>query len=265
MEGERFELKCSTSLQYPVVWHFQQSDGTHEIFFGNKVSYAFSNMFYSTGNQSLGEYNLLIPSADGRYAGNYKCIDDEGLGTELISIQINIIDREQFSTSVLISTRYLALIASHSIIIDAANYEATQEAAIRSENSIQSISIAIPVAVCGIVIVIIVAVQKWRSKRERNGDESCPEAQHVPLFNPGSVETSKSVRTSSDSSDSSTTLEKRNDFANPPLTKNLGDSDAEKCNSNLLYQTSCQPATRFRIDSDSSTAPLIHDGGERTS
>lgn len=90
-EGEPFVLKCSTNLQFPVVWQFQKNDGTRLIFMGGEVSMAFKGMFLLTGNQSLGEYNLLIPLADNRYGGNYKCIDDEGVGSALLSIQLNVI------------------------------------------------------------------------------------------------------------------------------------------------------------------------------
>lgn len=89
-EGDKFELKCSTNLQYPVVWHFRQSEKTYEVFLGGEISKAFKEMFHLTGNQSLGEYNLQIPSVDGRYAGNYTCIDDEGMGSTLLSVQLSI-------------------------------------------------------------------------------------------------------------------------------------------------------------------------------
>lgn len=86
-EGENLELNCSTSLLYPVNWLLE----LNEIYFGGEISKSFKDMFLLTGNQSLGEYNLYISSADGRYAGNYTCIDDEGLGEVLRSFQLNII------------------------------------------------------------------------------------------------------------------------------------------------------------------------------
>lgn len=92
-EGEIFQLKCSTSLQFPVVWHFRNSDGIREIFMGGEISKPFQDIFLLTGNQSLGEYNLYISSADSRYAGYYKCIDDEGTGSELRSFQLNVIGK----------------------------------------------------------------------------------------------------------------------------------------------------------------------------
>lgn len=95
-EGEEFELKCSTNLQYSVVWHFRQNDGTHGVFFGGEISKRYKDMFILTGNQTLGEYNLYIPSADGRYTGNYKCIDDEGLGSDLLSVHLNIMGTFKF-------------------------------------------------------------------------------------------------------------------------------------------------------------------------
>lgn len=92
-EGETFELKCSTSLPFPVVWHFRNSEGLREIFMGGEISKPFQDIFLLTGNQSLGEYNLYISSADSRYAGYYKCIDDEGTGSELRSFQLNVIGK----------------------------------------------------------------------------------------------------------------------------------------------------------------------------
>lgn len=90
-EGQICELKCSTNLRYPVVWNFWKTDRIYEVVLGGEISKMFKDMFLLTGNQSLGEYNLFIPSADGRYSGNYTCTDDEGLGSKMLSIQLNII------------------------------------------------------------------------------------------------------------------------------------------------------------------------------
>jgi len=200
-EGELFELKCSTHLQFPVVWLFRQNDGTHEIFLGGKISKSFKGMFILTGNQSLGEYNLLIPSADDRYAGSYKCTDDEGLGPELMSIQLYIIAS--------ISTQ-----------------PARDAAVISSQNNRQSNSITISAVVCGIVlpavvivivIVITVALRKWYPKRDGRKDSRLIKIDVQPPSNPDPSLPSIEISTPSDTSNDACKIS--DSIASLPLAK----------------------------------------------
>jgi hypothetical protein len=196
-EGETFELKCATNRQYPVVWYryFQQTRRKQEILLGGEVSMAFQHMFILTGNQSLGEYNLLIPSADGRYVGHYECIDNEGLGSELRSIQINIIIASTSATD-MAPIAELGMVASY--------LEAPKAAASSSENKLHSNSIIIPAVACGVVVfvgivvtVIIVAIRKWRKKREGNSNSSCHvDVEARPPNNPNASETRSHTETS---------------------------------------------------------------------
>lgn len=95
-EGDEVELRCQTTLDNYVSWHFKRtsSETSDEIFSYGQISPQYSE-FKVKQDRAAGLYLLVIPHAKTSHSGEYICYDDDGFSSEQISITLNVTSKSQ--------------------------------------------------------------------------------------------------------------------------------------------------------------------------
>ena len=92
-------LNCSTDLQEPMNWQHTPVGSSETIQFYyleemaqlNDSDYQFYSSTVRVDTFISGHYNLVIESADSRHAGQYDCLDKDGMNKIMASADLNVI------------------------------------------------------------------------------------------------------------------------------------------------------------------------------
>lgn len=83
-QGDKVTLACSTNLEGPVDWQFAPSrpqdgdDHLKQLYSNGELSPKYGQT-YRIDDSEPGKYDLVIPNVEELHAGEYRCIDDEGM------------------------------------------------------------------------------------------------------------------------------------------------------------------------------------------